>query len=224
MTAGLQDLLLARSRCRPGSHRRIRYEGHIESTWECGASGCTAARASGQDRGEAWQLFTTQYNTLSQPNALDAALGFEFIGWLISSPGLPRGSSATAPSMRRARLFMGRVRWWGERANKGCAMSTLPVDVWTSQLSYPLLPWYPCSCNLARRCSACFIPCPRRTPLRMALRPVQRVARRQQKYGDPLTAEESRMMETGKGCRKIKRARDCRPAARAFIDRLQRVL
>lgn len=78
------------------------------------------------------------FNTLSQHHTLDGALGFGFIGRLISSPGFPRGSSATAPSMLSTRYVaqdylwaMGRVRW--------------------------------CSCNLARRCSACFVPCPRRS-------------------------------------------------------------
>lgn len=94
----------------PGRTGESHTKGHIECARDCGASGCSGgARVRPGQREERRDSF----NTLSQHHTLDDAPGFGFIGRLISSPGLPRGSSATAPSIlilyevRRARLFMG---------------------------------------------------------------------------------------------------------------------
>jgi hypothetical protein len=86
-------------------------------------------------------------------------------------------------------------------------MSTVPVNVWTAQLSSPLLPCVPllvqsCKALLSLLCSL-----PKTNAVRVGVATAQRVARRQEKYGDPLGAQESRVMGTGKEWRKRERER-----------------
>jgi hypothetical protein len=150
----------------PGRTGESHTKGHIECARDCGASGCSGGACVRPGQREERR---DSLNTLSQHHTLDGALGFGFIGRLISSPELPRGSSATAPSILILYEVRGTSRkiiygpWEGsagpgERANERRTMSTVPVNVWTAQLSSPLLPCVPllvqsCKALLSLLCS-----------------------------------------------------------------------